>query len=198
MGVREQLARLERQVRADTSLSPPEPDDRCPRCGRTDLREPDREQLLTLLEWSVADLEAADEELGASISSPYACLAWCPACVRLVVVMAEEVGLGYPPRHERDRGLLRHLVPCPYWAWCVARTGKTCDHCSGKGVLVRDDPDATTPAPPPPTPTPAPAPAPESAPLPHGLKGRPPLLEGADPDEWEWVPDDEEDDNGMA
>jgi hypothetical protein len=181
MGVREQLARLERQVRADTSLSPPEPDDRCPRCGRQGLADPDREQLLTLLEWSVADLEAADAELGASLSSPYACLAWCPGCGRLVVVMAEEVGLGYPPRHERDRRLLRCLVPCPYWEWCVARTGTTCDHCSGKGILVRDEPpevESPTPRTPPPTPGPARPPPPDE-----------PL---AADEEWEWVPDEED------
>src|SRR5262245_49892235 len=100
MGVRDQLARLERQVREDKLLAPPEPEDRCPSCGRADLAEPDVEQLLTLADWSVEDLEAADEELSASISSPYACLAWCPICARLVVVRAEDVGLEYPPRHE--------------------------------------------------------------------------------------------------
>jgi hypothetical protein len=185
MGVREQLARLEKQAHALLPPAPPEPDDRCPRCG-AGLEEPDKDQLLTLLEWSVADLEAADEELGASISSPYACLAWCPGCGRLVVVMAEEVGLGYPPRHERDRQLLRHLVPCPYWAWCVARTGTTCSHCAGKGILAQDDsPGAGSSAPPPPASTPEPARA-----LPCGLRELPPLPEGADPDEWEWVPDE--------
>jgi hypothetical protein len=48
VGVRERVVRLEERVRADTSLSPPGPDDRCPRCGRTDLAEPDVEQLLSL------------------------------------------------------------------------------------------------------------------------------------------------------
>jgi hypothetical protein len=178
VGVRDQLARLEKQARALLPPAPPEPEDRCPGCGRADLREPDRDQLLTLLEWSVEGLEAADAELSASYSSPYACLAWCPACVRLVVVRAEEVGLGYPARHERDRRLLRHLVPCPYWRWCVARTGTTCGHCSGKGILVRDEPpEVGSPTPPAPPPTPGPArPLPPDEPL------------GED-EEWQWEED---------
>jgi hypothetical protein len=178
MRVRDQLARLEKQARALLPPAPPEPDDRCPRCGRADLQEPDRDQLLTLLEWSVADLEAAEVELRASISSPYACLAWCPGCGRLVVVKAEDVGLEYPPRHERDRKLLRCLTPCPYWEWCVARTGKTCDHCSGKGILVRDEPpgvESPTPPAPPPTPEPARPPPPDE-----------PLGED---EEWQWEED---------
>jgi hypothetical protein len=174
-------------------LHPPEPrqpgvEVRCPRCG-AGLEEPDRGQLLTLLEWSVADLEAADAELGASLSSPYACLTWCPACVRLVVVVAEEVGLEYPRRHERDRQLLRCLAPCPYWKWCVARTGTTCEHCSGKGILVRDDPpgaESPTPSAPPPTPEPAPLPCG------HGERQPPPDEPLGEDEEWVWEDDNVE------
>jgi hypothetical protein len=186
VGVRERVVRLEERVRADTSLSPPEPDDRCPRCGRTDLREPDKEELLTLASpaWTVPDLEAADAELSTSISSPYACLAWCPVCARLVVVRTEDVGLEeYPPRHERDRQLLRCLVPCPYWAWCLERKCTTCDHCSGKGILERDEPEeAEGPTPPAPSPTPGAARL-----LPTGPRELPPLPEGADPADYELV-----------
>jgi hypothetical protein len=189
MGVREQVARLEKQARALLPPAPPEPDDRCPHCGRTDLREPDRDQLLTLADWSVEDLTAAEAELSASYCSPYACLAWCPGCSRLVLVRAEAVGLEYPPRHERDRRLLRCLVPCPYWRWCESRTGTTCGHCSGKGILAQDEPPGVeSPTPPAPPPTPEPA-----RPLPCGLRELPPppdepLAEG---EEWVWVPDEE-------
>jgi hypothetical protein len=101
-----------------------------------------------------------------------------------VVVKAEDVGLEYPPRHERDRQLLRCLTPCPYWQWCVARKGTTCDHCSGKGILAQDEPEEAESLPPPAT-----VPAPEPAPCGHGERPPPPD-EPLGPDEtWEWVED---------
>jgi hypothetical protein len=186
--------RLLAEARRLHPSEPPRPgaEDKCPRCGRSGLVAPDRDQLLTLLEWSVEDLTAADEELSTSHSSPYACLAWCTECGRLVVVRAEEVGLEYPPRHERDRKLLRCLVPCPYWQWCMARKGTMCDHCSGRGILERDEPEEAE-GPTPPALPPAPAPA---RPLPTGPRELPPVPDeplGED-EEWVWVPDEEEDD----
>jgi hypothetical protein len=191
VGVRDRLARLEGQARALLPPAPPEPDDRCPHCGQPDLGEPDRDQLLGLAEWCVEDLTAAEGELRASYCSPYACLAWCPGCARLVVVRAEDVGLEYPPRHMRDRRLLDCLVPCPYWRWCEARKGTTCDHCSGKGILAQDEPEEaespTPQAPPPPAPTPGPAPPPCG----HGERPPPPDEPLGEDEEWVWVPDEE-------
>jgi hypothetical protein len=46
---------------------------------------------------------------------------------------------------------------------------------------------------------PTPTPTPEPAPLPNGSKELRPLPPGADPDDWEWVPEDEEgQDDGVA
>jgi hypothetical protein len=78
MGVRDQLARLEKKVRG-TCLLPAEADDRCPRCGQSGLREPTAEQLLPPdgPAWATADEAAAAY---AALCAGRAWLCWCSSC----------------------------------------------------------------------------------------------------------------------
>jgi hypothetical protein len=116
VGVREQVRRLERQVRG-ACFPPPKPDERCPRCGRVELQEPDVEQLLTLASpaWTGDDATAAYLALCAG----RAWLCWCPGCSRLVPAGRHDpdwprqfgesdYGPGFC-RHLRDLDLLRRV-----------------------------------------------------------------------------------------
>jgi hypothetical protein len=168
MGVREQVARLEQRVRADGLLAPPEPDDRCPGCGQLGLQEPDKEQLLTLASPAWSGEDATSAYLTLCLGRAWLC--WCPACSRLV-----------PAGHHG-----------PTWSQEFGSGDYSpgfCRHLRDLDLLrkVQDfHADAALPGSKYAEPEPAPAPEPAG-----------PLPEGADPAEWEWVPDGEDDD-GMA